>query len=488
MVATLGAISNQISNRITKAVSEFYEEHPYPNYPLFAKPKIEDAYLSTAGFAKRLQFHSAPPNAFQEIPAHKNAHRILLAGCGEILPYIIRRSEPITSHILAVDLSKQSLRRARFRLGLFSKNIEFRQQDVLETLYQTPGNEDKFSHVDAYGVLHHLANPSSAVNGIADSLTADGTVRVMVYNSQARDWIHQLQRVFQLMRLDNHQRQDYKDALKFIKEACKISPALQAKIAGVGPFTLNNRSRFCDTFLHVREARISYERWSAMFSQAGLRPFALFDRYGELDDLPNPLWKVPSPAEFFERIADRRFENNFELYLCRTDIPLPAYSKLSRSLVGAKNSKWNSQISTPSPFQRFPHNWATFKETRDIPRSLFRSLWELFQLHSRSLRSDFFDELLLRQFPPDAIQRLARIGAILPQMVHTEELRDLAFSPITDKMEVPEAQDNPLAFPEKLRTLTTKVLLERNIFSEKLLSTVMSRLLNCIAAAKTSMR
>src|SRR5690606_17931340 len=104
-----------------------------------------------------------------------------------------------THRLLCVDLSAKSLRRARLRLTTDFRPTEFVRSDINDFLRQQAAVTGPFHHIDIYGVLHHLDNPSETIRLLGTHLSTNGTIRVMVYNTHARSWLHSLQQVMRLL-------------------------------------------------------------------------------------------------------------------------------------------------------------------------------------------------------------------------------------------------------------------------------------------------
>src|SRR5262249_32888335 len=119
----------------------------------------------------------------------------------------------------------------------------------------------RFKHIDAYGVLHHMPNPRAALIALADALAPGGTARVMVYNTRARAWIRELQRVAALLGLNPSPARALSMWRTLLGTAGRALPALGQRLAQLGPATLANDARLVDTFLHAREARLGITAW-----------------------------------------------------------------------------------------------------------------------------------------------------------------------------------------------------------------------------------
>jgi hypothetical protein len=327
---------------ITDAVQKLYEKHPYPHYPIFAKPIWQDGYIGCSKFAGRIFEDVVGSRAAINIPRGqfvRQGRSVLLVGSGEIQPYIIRKNEPADHRLLCVDLSKRSLRRARFRLLSTFRSTQFIRSDILQFLKHQGTVSGPFDHVDAYGVLHHLSNPAEVVHLLSHNMAGNGVMRTMVYNSAARVWISQLQSAFRLLGLNAVHSKDVKLVRGLLRDLAEVSPVLRERFAAMGDATLNNFARIADTFMHTREAKISAQSWFQMFQSAGLKLFAMLDRYAELDDLPNPLWVVPEIDQLKTKIEDGSFKNNLELWMYK-----PKYSIAATESYSFESSRSNSEI------------------------------------------------------------------------------------------------------------------------------------------------
>ncbi|MCX6124892.1 MAG: class I SAM-dependent methyltransferase [Proteobacteria bacterium] len=400
-------------------VKKLYERRPYPHYPLLAKPLWQDGYLGLGQFARTLaslnQFKDASP-------------QILSVGCGEILPYIIRKWEPKSSHISCVDLSKRSLHRAQFRCARSLRSMTFYCYDINLLLESPDWQNKKFDHVEAYGVLHHISNFATTIQGLADRLTPTGTMRVMVYNARARDWIWDLNRAFRLLKLNYQHDNDISVCRKLLFDLAERSPSLKSRLGQMGRRSLLNDTWFADTFMHPWESRASITEWLKVFNHAGLKPVALFDRYAELDDLPNPLWTMPTGVQLQERAADLRFENNLEVWFCKKDLVRVSQSNLK--VHQQSGVSWSAKTRLP------PTLWSKFPECKTLT---FAQKWRLWQgwLKEMNGAEDKSCTKLIKTLPSPTARRLARIGAITKfqaiQAGREQELR----SKIHEVMEPP---------------------------------------------------
>ena len=99
--------------------------------------------------------------------------RVLEAGCGIGAQTVILAGQSPLAHITSVDISVESLARARAAVeaaGL--PGVTFQQAD----LYQLPFGDESFDHVFVCFVLEHLAQPQRALAELGRVLRAGGSL------------------------------------------------------------------------------------------------------------------------------------------------------------------------------------------------------------------------------------------------------------------------------------------------------------------------
>ncbi len=461
---------------ISARVKAQYEAFPYPHYGLFLPLRTQEAYASNSLFAARLLDQAGQVPALRRPPV-SGATRILLAGCGDVFPYMAAAWEPRRHRLLAVDLSSRSLRRARLRCLPRLRSLTWRQGSLEDPDFPLP---DDLAHIDCYGVLHHLADPARALGRLGRHLLPGGTLRLMVYNSESRGWIRQVQKAFALLGLSAFNERDRSCGRDLLLALADVSPAFRERIAPLHAGAWTDASRFVDTFFHAREARLDLDYWLRAIDAAGLRVLGVLDRYGELDDLPNPLLQAPDPGAWQERLADRRFENNFELYLAKPGLRTPqahpgAGGKADGELRGtdAAGSGMAARLPSWHALHSPPRTWFEYEETRTLPMLQRHRIWRHFLhgLTGRVWEADAWAGAL----PPEALQRLGRIGALFPDDFRSRELQDLLRRPRHAVMEPPDyAPMEPLR-DAALRERVAGILEARNR-PRKVLELVLKRL------------
>ena len=162
----------EITDAVSCAVREMYEEHPYPRwFTLDRGPP-----LTIAEWLER----ELP--AAEQIAASFSA-RILVAGCGTGRDAIWLASNIANSDVLAVDLSLSSLAYAQRMARMMGvANVEFRQADILGL----GGLSDRFDIISSTGVLHHMREPQAGLRVLARLLRPGGLLKLGLYSARAR--------------------------------------------------------------------------------------------------------------------------------------------------------------------------------------------------------------------------------------------------------------------------------------------------------------
>ncbi len=370
--------------------------------------------------------------------------KTLSLGCGEILPIVLQKWDTMQSEIHCVDVSNKSLQRLKFRMFTTPSQKKFFNMP-LENFFKknTMTAITRYDYVDIYGVLHHLSDPQSVLMSISSHLLPFGVGRAMIYNSAARHWIIILKKIFRILEIDYLSEIDLKLAQEILKLLAQDIPALKTRLDGMKGFSHQNLTWFADTFLHPHELQTPWARWVEMFKKSDLNILGIYDRYAELDDLPNPLWKMPEGFEITERLNDFRFENNFEIFFCKENIS----PKLKQKPVPVR-------FPLRAKFAGLPQNWFQYNETKNLNPALKKIL------HKRFLENSVFELSELQQFPLPALQRLGRLGIIRPNQIHNTEFYTKLLMPMTEKMQAPVYIKPPARLSESLlnKIMTLKPL------------------------------
>jgi SAM-dependent methyltransferase len=162
-------------------VTAFYDRHPYP-------PPITDLepYARTwqDGKRQRVDHHLMWPSI-----EFRGDHTILVAGCGtsQAAKYAIRYPE---AQVVGIDVSTTSIEQTQAlaeRHGL--DNVELHVLPI-SRIGQL---ETSFDQIVCTGVLHHLADPDEGLRALADVLTVDGALKLMLYAPYGRAGVYMIQ-------------------------------------------------------------------------------------------------------------------------------------------------------------------------------------------------------------------------------------------------------------------------------------------------------
>jgi tetratricopeptide (TPR) repeat protein/SAM-dependent methyltransferase len=160
-----------ITNAVSLAVKQQYEENPYPRWVRPApvgEPKSMTQYFG---------------GWFEPRSDQADSIDVLVAGCGTGQNLVETARQFTAAQVLAVDLSRASLcyaKRQTTALGL--TNIEFAEADIGELA----GIGRTFDVVDASGVLHHMADPWAGWRVLLSLLRPGRFMRLGFYSKLAR--------------------------------------------------------------------------------------------------------------------------------------------------------------------------------------------------------------------------------------------------------------------------------------------------------------
>ena len=381
---------------LVSLVNQFYTRYPYPAYPLFAPLRWQEGMTVSAIFSEFLMRQARRS-------VSQNQGRELILGCGDTLPYIYKKWLPKGIDLDCLDLAKTNLIRAQWRLWPRTGSTRFIHNDIDQYLSRL--DQGSYHHIDCYGVLHHLPNPSETLSLIEKALLEGGTLRIMVYNHPARRFIHQIQKALRLLKLDPMKKQDLREAQRLLTRLA-LDPVIPHPGLKRALSLIRNSHRFADAFMHPREFVGDLAFWGRALEAAGLEPVALLDRFGELDHLENPLVKFPSFETLDQLALKGHFKQNLEIYVQK---PGPRKVTKGRSLP------------LRAAFKRPPLWWFEFGETDDL------SLVQRFQIWQKALWQ--WQLHYPMAYEPKvslaAKRRLARIGALWASgRVLTEPLCD----------------------------------------------------------------
>ncbi len=163
-----------VEEGVSVAVRAHYETNPYPRWLVtnLAEPRPFPDVLR--GLFPRL--------AADELPA-PGPLPLLIAGCGTGEQALRSASRFAEADVLAVDLSRAALAYGRERAtALGVSNLRFAQADILDL----GARPERFSLIESFGVLHHLADPLAGWQQLRRLLVPGGFMRIALYSRRAR--------------------------------------------------------------------------------------------------------------------------------------------------------------------------------------------------------------------------------------------------------------------------------------------------------------
>jgi SAM-dependent methyltransferase len=166
---------------VAAAVKDFYERYPYPrptgdldNY----RRRWQDPNR------RRADFHLFWPDK-----PYAEERTILVAGCGtsQAAKHAARCS---AAQVVGIDVSTTSVRHTE----TLQRKHDLRNLQVYQLSIDRVGELGRtFDEIVCTGVLHHLANPETALRALRDVLDPAGAMHLMVYAPYGRAGIYMLQ-------------------------------------------------------------------------------------------------------------------------------------------------------------------------------------------------------------------------------------------------------------------------------------------------------
>lgn len=247
-----------------RAVHALYDAYPYPA----GAPTLRVEY-DVRQVLSRLRLSRG------ESGAHSRPLRVLDAGCGRGVGLLAEASVQPDIEYLGIDLNTRALaevdEQARAR-GL--SNVRTAEVDLV-TLEGLEVPEGGFDVIRSSGVIHHLDDPTAALERLASTaLAPHGAVTLMVYARAGRARITRVARAVQAAT----------DSELPLAERVEHARALCRAVADVAsldcPFADAARcpdAEFVDRYLHPRERTYDVVELVEMVTDAGLVPVQLSD-------------------------------------------------------------------------------------------------------------------------------------------------------------------------------------------------------------------
>ena len=298
-----------ISHSVSAAVSQQYEENPYPRW----RGLTRSAPMKLGHGLQSFFPHWTAPSALDR-------PRLLVAGCGTGRDLVTLASTWQTSGVVGIDLSLASLAYARrMSLQYGMDDIEFYQADLLAL-----GDwEERFDAISCTGVLHHMEDPVTGWRVLSRLLRPGGVMKVALYSERARhafvaaqDWVRK--------RGIPPTTEGIRDARRQLAGLPQDHPAWGATTVGDFYYTSGCR----DLIFHVQEHRFSIARIAELLPQLGLK-FLGFETNGEIRQRYDALFPHDGSRvdllcwEKFEDIYPATFLTMYQFW-CQQEEPVPS--------------------------------------------------------------------------------------------------------------------------------------------------------------------
>jgi len=172
------AIVELLVQQIREPLEEIREKNSIPAIT----PIVDSTSLQV-----RHQYEQNPYPRWTKLPpVGKRVPRemdVLIAGCGTGKHVFDIAERNPKARILAIDISMTSLAYAKRKVREARlSNVEFAQADILEL----GSIRREFDHIEAVGVLHHLADPKAGWHVLLSLLRPNGTMHIGLYSQLAR--------------------------------------------------------------------------------------------------------------------------------------------------------------------------------------------------------------------------------------------------------------------------------------------------------------
>lgn len=227
--------------------------------------------------------------------------------------------------VTALDLSRQSLRRARLHCLLHGiTGVRFLEGDLRDPAI-APG---PFGLIDAYGVLHHLEDPLAGLRALAARLGEGGILRMMVYSHYTRREEESIRRALRILKV-----REPKQVLGMVARS-KADSRLRRFFEASEEVSF--RSGLADALLHPCVTTYRIDALMELVRASGLKPL-LFAHPWALPELEPELARIRGLEQ------ERRSPGNFVLYLGR-DVKGPCSDQAASFLINPCLSRALSRL------------------------------------------------------------------------------------------------------------------------------------------------
>jgi SAM-dependent methyltransferase len=243
--------------QVDSLVGSFYNRFPYP-WRAYKFDYVDDSDFHARMLSQELGFWNEsflPP---------RNAS-IWVAGCGTNQALVTALHFP-NSVIIGSDISRTSLEIAeRTALELGLSNVRLQEESINDSTYC-----QSFDYIICTGVLHHTANPQSALTKLANALAPSGVIEVMVYNRFHRVLTSGFQRAIRVFNRTEAQP-DFDSDLEVAKVLLKIVDDDSWLANLLGGIRHRHEAALADALINPIEHSFTVRSLASLAENSGLR-------------------------------------------------------------------------------------------------------------------------------------------------------------------------------------------------------------------------
>ena len=228
----------------------------------------------------------------------KKKLKILIAGCGTHQATLLAYNNP-EHDFIGIDLSSNAIRYSnkiakKHRL----KNVIFRKMDILDC----NSLNIKFDLIISTGVLHHMEDPIAGGKALANQMSENGKMFLMLYDKNMRSGVYMLQDIFRLLNY-KYSEESINKIKELLQQLPPHHPAVQYIKSAQRDMSFD--AGIADIFLHPQETSFNVQEIYDFSEKIGLKFQCWHDniKYSAEANLNynHPLYKQISQLNWKER-------------------------------------------------------------------------------------------------------------------------------------------------------------------------------------------
>jgi SAM-dependent methyltransferase len=272
-------------------VREQYEAYPYPP----RDPRDETKRLIEGSPSHRLEIDHY---VFAGRRDWRAPFRALVAGGGTgdglvmLAQQLADAGCPAEIHYLDLSHASRAIAEARIRARNL-QSVTF-HHGAIEDLPRL--GLGRFDYIDCCGVLHHLADPAAGLRILAESLSSEGGIGLMVYGELGRSGVYPMQDLLRMLGEGGPPERRIELAKRLLRQLPATN--LFLRNPALGDHLRAGDAGIHDLLLHARDRAYRLPELIALIDAAGLAPTALIEpwRYDPASYLADPKLLAPLNA------------------------------------------------------------------------------------------------------------------------------------------------------------------------------------------------